>query len=225
MSDRTVMIVEDHELMAQGLSLSLRAEGFTVEVVRPPTADAVLETAARLRPALVLLDLDLGEGTTGLPLIAPLREGGARVVMLTGVTDPVRLAECVEAGAVGLAGKTDSFDTVLDKVLRVLGGESVLSSAERDTLLDELRRVRVDRRERLEPFERLTRREREVLAALMEGRSASWIAEASFVSVATIRSQINSVLQKLGVSSQLAATALARKAGWTPDESEQLSSR
>src|SRR4051812_13353633 len=127
-SNRTVMLVEDHELMAQGLTLALRAEGFTVEVVRPPSAENVLAAAAQLRPGLVLLDLDLGEGGSGLPLIAPLRAGGAEVMMLTGVTDRLRLAECVEAGAVALGEKADSFDAVLDKAMRVLAGEQVLAA-------------------------------------------------------------------------------------------------
>jgi DNA-binding NarL/FixJ family response regulator len=56
-----------------------------------------------------------------------------------------------------------------------------------------------------------------VLAALMDGQQAETIAASSGLSETTIRSQIRGVLIKLGVGSQLAAVATARRAGWTPD--------
>jgi DNA-binding NarL/FixJ family response regulator len=66
------------------------------------------------------------------------------------------------------------------------------------------------------PFESLTPREAAVLGDLLEGRSADDIAEASFVSITTVRAQIRSILSKLGVRSQLAAVSMARRAGWSP---------
>ena len=57
-----------------------------------------------------------------------------------------------------------------------------------------------------------------MLAALTEGRTAAEVAERSFVSLATVRTQIRGVLVKLGVTSQLAAVALARQSGWTAPE-------
>jgi DNA-binding NarL/FixJ family response regulator len=68
---------------------------------------------------------------------------------------------------------------------------------------------------RRERFAGLTERERFVLAELIEGHCAEEIANAGFVSISTVRSQIKSILQKLGVSSQLAAVALARRAEWS----------
>ena len=69
-------------------------------------------------------------------------------------------------------------------------------------------------RERLEPFERLTPREAEVLALLMQGQAAEAIARRFVVSEATVRTQIRGVLGKLGVGSQLAAVAEAHRVGW-----------
>jgi DNA-binding NarL/FixJ family response regulator len=88
-------------------------------------------------------------------------------------------------------------------------------------MLDELRIERAGLRRALSPFERLTARERKVLAALVEGLSAEEIAESHFVSLTTVRSQIRAVLQKLGVRSQLAAVAYANRVGWT-DNVRQL---
>jgi DNA-binding NarL/FixJ family response regulator len=70
--------------------------------------------------------------------------------------------------------------------------------------------------ERFAGFERLTPRERQVLVALMSGSTAQEISKASYVSVPTVRSQIRSILSKLGVSSQLAAVVLAYRSGWGP---------
>ena len=72
-------------------------------------------------------------------------------------------------------------------------------------------------RTRLEPFATLTRREAAVLTAMIDGQQAAQIAEESFVSLSTIRSQIRSILSKTGVSSQLAVVAMALKAGWTEE--------
>jgi two-component system, NarL family, nitrate/nitrite response regulator NarL len=69
-------------------------------------------------------------------------------------------------------------------------------------------------RQRLE-FDRLTPREEEVLSALMRGAKARDICTQSFVSMPTVRSQIRSILSKLGVTSQLAAVALAYQSGWS----------
>jgi len=212
-----VLIVEDHGLLAESLLLALRAEGLDAERVAPVTIDGILSEARRLSPTVVLLDLDLGgEIGSSVGLIPPLQELGAQVVMVTGITDPARLAECLEAGATGLIDKTTSFDQLVDSVREVAELGTIVSPARREALLAELRRQRRDDQRRREPFERLTPREREVLAALMDGKPAEVIATESFVSLATVRSQIRTILLKLGVNSQLAAVALARRNGWTP---------
>ena len=64
-----------------------------------------------------------------------------------------------------------------------------------------------------------------VLAELVEGHCAEEIAQAEFVSISTVRSQIKAILQKLGVSSQLAAVALARRADWSPNRHTGVSAK
>ena len=95
--------------------------------------------------------------------------------------------------------------------------------------MSELRAHRSQEGERLAPFSRLTVRECEVLQDLIEGKNAERIANDSFVSVATVRSHIKSLLAKLGVNSQLAAVAAAQRAGLDlaphPPRHPQLTSR
>jgi two-component system nitrate/nitrite response regulator NarL len=217
-----VLIVEDHALIAEGVAVALRAEGLEVAVATGPTADAIVEDAARFAPDVVLLDLHLGGIGSGLPLIKRFRELEAEVIVLTGVTDRTQLASTVEQGAAGLASKSDPFDHLLEKVHQAARHERCLSTYERDELLAHLNHHRAAEKARLAPFMHLTTREQEVLAELIEGRSAEAIASSSFVSLATVRTQIRSILQKLGVSSQLAAVAMARQLDWRLDRAGKV---
>ena len=210
-----VLIVEDHTLLADGLAVSLRQEGIAAEVAIGSTGEAIIDAARAFRPDIVLLDLVLGDEIgLSVPLIPDLRATGALVLMLTGVTDPALLGACLEAGAVGLVSKSEGFDAVFDTLMRAARRQTTLHASERDRILGSLRDRRVEDRARLAPFERLTSRERVVLGALMNGASAEEIATTSFVSMATIRSQIRSILEKLGVHSQVAAVALAHRSRW-----------
>ncbi len=211
-----VLVVEDHQLLAQTLELALRMKGVAAQWVGGVGPSEVLSTAAALQPELVLLDLDLGGAASGLDLIEPLRAGGAAVLMLTGVTDRVRLAECIEAGAIGIVPKDLPLDQVVEAITETVNERPPLTRCARDELLAELRRHREEERRRLAPFERLSATERAVLRALVDGHAAEAIAADRYVSIATVRSQIRGILRQLGVNSQLEAVAAARRAGWPP---------
>jgi two-component system nitrate/nitrite response regulator NarL len=216
-----VLIVDDHELLAESLRLALSAEGYDVEVsgITPPE---VIASAQERPPDVVLLDLDLGEiGGDGSVLVEVLSLGGARVVVISGTSDRLRVASCLEAGASGFVSKSAPLDELLDAVRSAGGGHEVMPEAERLDLLAELRRARVVRKRELAPFEELTGREQYVLAQVIDGRSASEIASGAYVSEATVRTQIRAVLNKLGVRSQLAAVAAARRAQWHPKVSAE----
>ncbi|MCZ7525578.1 MAG: response regulator transcription factor [Acidimicrobiia bacterium] len=214
-----VAVVEDHDLFAQALEFALRRMEMDVSLVPATSQEEILAAVARTRPSVVLLDLRLGEGFgSSLPLVGPIRDLGSDVVILTGVTDRAELAECLEAGAAGVVSKAEHFETLVEDVDRLVHGRSILPAHERASMLEELRCARAEARARIEPFERLTVREREVLQDLCDGLSAEAISEAAYVSITTIRSHIRSVLQKLGVGSQLAAVAMARRADWSHDQ-------
>ncbi|HEX2064521.1 MAG TPA: response regulator transcription factor, partial [Acidimicrobiales bacterium] len=212
-----LLIVEDHELLSGTLALALQQRGLRVEALNGPDREAVVRRAAELAPVLVLLDLDLGPALgNGVDLIRPLVAAGARVVIMSGDTSRPRLGACVEAGASGIVSKASRFDDLVEAVQRSADGRDLLPEGERLRLLAELRESRRASHERLAPFASLSPREQAVLARLMAGESAETIAEHSYVSLATVRSQIRAILLKLGVNSQLAAVALARDAGWSP---------
>jgi len=205
-----VTIVEDHELFAEALDVALTLEGHHVHRVSirddAMRARNLLEAIVHSRPRVVLLDLNLGASANGVRVVRPLTLAGIAVVVVTGSIDRARWGECLSYGA----------RTVLSTIRMIGDGRSVLSLEERDRLLacfHQQRGRELDSRARLES---LTFREREILGRLINGEHVREIAQRSFVSEATVRTQVKSILAKLGVSSQLAAATLALRAGWRP---------
>ena len=209
-----VLIVEDHALLANTLVIALSAEGCRARIADLSSVEVVLQQVRTFRPGVVLLDLDLGPLGDGVAMVKPLTELGARVLVVSGTTDRLRLAETVELGAVGFLSKQAPFEQLLSTVLDVVAQRPVLSTARRYELLADLRAARAIRERDLAPFTTLTPRERSVLAALAQGQRVDTIASAAVVSEATVRSQIRGVLAKLNVNSQLEAVALAWTVGW-----------
>jgi DNA-binding NarL/FixJ family response regulator len=215
-ADRPIVIVDDHQVLAQSLGYALRALGVAAEVPELTDAATLVATIESVNPSLVLLDLDLG-GALGdaTSLIGPLVASGDRcVLVLSGTPDRDRFAAALEAGATGFVEKGEPFDVLLQTTLRAARGEQVTPPEERHVMLAALRRHREIECRRLEPFERLTSREAEVLVELAHGRCVTTIAEQWFVAVPTVRAQVRGVLAKLDVSSQLEAVALAVDTGW-----------
>jgi two-component system, NarL family, nitrate/nitrite response regulator NarL len=203
---------------------------------RPWVAEAVVALlgahdlgAELLDPALVG-DTRVGEGVA-LVCVGPdaigrvvgtLSARGWRVV-LYGCGDDTASALALEAGAVAVVGEASEASDLLAIVRRAKTGLPIVEPAERDRLRGHLRRVR----SRKEPygFQTLTAREREILDALVDGRRSKEIAAEDFVSVTTVRNQIQSILTKLNVHSQLEAVAVARRHGWPKEAVDDHSAR
>lgn len=200
-------------MVAQALAFTLSERGIGVRVSDGRVAGEVLEAAASFSPDVVLLDLYL-DGAESLPLIAPLAALGAKVVMVTGSTNQRIHGDCLDAGATAVIEKTADLGRLVAAVVDAEAGTAVMRPAEKEELVRHARRHRREHDEVAERFATLTSRERQVLAALVEGRQAEQIAEREFVSLATVRTHIRTLLKKLGVSSQLAAVALATRSGW-----------
>jgi two-component system nitrate/nitrite response regulator NarL len=209
-----VLVADAHQLVGETLQAALELHGIDVSVSACIDAEAILHEVWSLRPTLVLLDLALAGAGQELDLIRPLVDRGITVLVLAGNGNRLELARCIEAGAAGVLSKASSFGTVLEAIRRALSGEPVTPVRIRAQYLTELDEHRRAVKSATARFDELTPRERDVLSMIVDGLSAAAIAEKSFVSLATIRTQIRSILQKLGVNSQLAAAALARNSGW-----------
>jgi DNA-binding NarL/FixJ family response regulator len=219
-SSGAVLIIEDHELLAESLELTLSLEGYDVHRLALPEVGGSMATlrsaALRAKARTVLLDLDLGRIGDGMALITPLPRAGANVVVVTGSNDRGRWGACVRLGARKVLSKGQPLQTTLATVRRLHQGLSVMSSQELESLLDAYQRERAATEEVRRRLEMLTPREKQVLGQLIEGHNVRDIARASVVSEATVRTQVKSILGKLEVSSQLAAVGLAHQLDWQP---------
>ncbi len=209
-----VLVADAHQLVGETLQATLEPHGIDVSVSACTDAQAILHEVWSLRPALILLDLALAGVGQEWDLIPTLVDQGVTVLVLAGDGNRLELARCIEAGAAGVLSKASSFGTVLEAIRSALSGEPVTPVRIRAQYLAELDDHRRAVKSATARFDDLSPRERDVLSMIVDGLSAAAIAEKSFVSLATVRSQIRSILQKLGVNSQLAAAALARNSGW-----------
>jgi DNA-binding NarL/FixJ family response regulator len=209
------VLVDDHRLLAQTMALALGLEGIDCRVAELHDRASLVADVVGGPPALVLLDLDLGKAIgDGGDLVAPFVEAGCRVLVVSGSSDVEQLGRALEAGAAGVVRKDAPFGVLLETALAVARGEQVLARDERQAMVHEARRLRTLRDQDLAPFARLSAREAEVLRALATGHAVGAIAEAWFVSEATLRSHVRAILTKLGVTSQLEAVAAVHRHQW-----------
>jgi len=216
-AEPTVLIVDDHDLVGTSLAYSLSAQGLRARRAAAVDVVGVLTEAADLPVGLALLDLDLGRDRSGrrfdgVDLVAPLTERGWRCIVLSSTADRSRVGAALAAGALAAVPKQAPLTLLLGKVRAAMAGLPVMAAEARQTLIDSFLVREAERREIAEKLDRLTRREREVLAELARGHRAQAVADRYVVSLATVRTQIRSVLNKLEVGSQLEAVALYRKA-------------
>lgn len=218
-----ILVVDDHPLVAECVATVLRREGLPTTVAGPDlSTGAVLALATRARALGAVVDLWLGRYGSATKTIAVLAERGVRVCVLTEVDDEVLLAEALEAGARDLFTKDMPFDELASGLRGALTGQTHLSAGVREYLLAALRSHRRNLTAERRRLERLTPRQADMLAALVEGHSALTIAKDLGVSLATVRAHIRGLLANLEVNSQLAAVAVAHRVGWLPGDRSAL---
>ena len=213
---RTVLIVDDHQLVGASLVLALASRGLTGHVCDVTSVSGVLRVADGLTPGLVLLDLELGAGAAGEPideleLVAGLRARHWRVLIVSGATNERRVAAAIAEGAVGYVTKVAPLPELLDAVCTAADGGPILTPGARVRWIDIDSKSRAEQRVDRAKLRRLTPKEREVLECLARGERAAAIAERHRVSMTTVRAQIRSIHMKLEVNSQLEAVALVRR--------------
>ena len=216
---RSVAVVDDHLMLAETLVDVLERYGVEARAIEATSREHILADLRSNLPDVAIFDLHLGpEVGRSTAFIPEVVEMGVPVLVVTADAGSLIVAECLEAGASGVLYKGMPAGAVLEGLSKAAAGNAMVSDAERQDLIASLREERRRRRRRMASFDDLTVREAEVLIMICDGLSAAEVAEESYVSVATVRTQIRSILMKLGVRSQLAAAAKARQSGWLADQ-------
>jgi len=203
-----VVVADDHPLYRVGLSRALTGSGVIEVVGEAATGPEALETIARQRPDVALLDLHM-PGLDGTQVAAAvLRDGLAtRVLIVSAFDDPALVFDALEQGAAGFVHKESTPAEIIDAVLACAAGRDVLTPRLALGLAAEIRR-RAD-----PPRPTLTAREREVLGLIAAGDSVPVIARKLDLSTSTVKTHMQRLCDKLGVAGQAAAVAEAMRRG------------
>lgn len=205
-----IVLADDHDVVRIGLKMVLEQDEANRVVAEAATAEAALQACEAHQPDVVILDVRMPPGASGLEACRAIvsRWPETQVIMLTSYADDGVIADAIEAGAVGYllkAGDPRDISRALDAVRE---GASVLDPAVTRRVLALLRGRATPA---ADPLTTLTTREREILALVAEGRSNADIAERLVLSEKTVRNHLSAVFEKLGVSNRIEAAALATR--------------
>ena len=204
----SVVVADDHPLYRDALVRVLR-EQVEIEVVGE-AADGreALDRVRDVRPDVAVLDVGLPD-IDGFGVLEEMRREGlpTRVVFLTARDDSATMYRAIAHGADAYLAKSSKAVEIVRVILRVARGETVISQAVQDGLVREIRLRRDD------DLPALSTRELEVLRLAADGLSSVEIGQRLHLSRTTVRTHLQHVYEKLGVSDRTAAVAQALRSG------------
>jgi two-component system response regulator DevR len=210
----TVLLVEDHRLMLEGLTSLLRGEPDLTVIGTAGTVRDAIEAARTLDPQVVVMDFRLPDGT-GAEATRRIRQerSDAAVLFLSAEVSDDVMMQAVDAGACGYVSKSASTDELIHAIRRAGEGEFLLPAATMSRLLTRQRETIRAQAVQNQLLEELTQRERDVLKLMAAGLDNFDIADQLGIGYGTVRSHVRGVLEKLGARSRLQAVAVARERG------------
>ncbi len=208
-----VLIVDDHEVVREGLQLFL-SEEHEIEIVGQASSGAqALALAAERRPDVILMDLVMPD-LDGVETMRRLKAAGAhgRVLILTTFVDEERVRAAIEAGAVGYLLKDVGRAELLAAIRAAGAGNPALHPVAQRYLMQRVAAPPV-----VSPLAALTHRELEVLRLIAGGDSNKAIARRLNLSIGTVKGHVSAILAKLDVTSRTQAALVAVEEGIAED--------
>ncbi len=204
----TVVVADDHPFFRDGVSRGLAMSGRIRVVGEAEDGVQALELIRAEQPDVVVLDQQM-PGLDGIEVVRAVVRGElpTRVLMLSAVTDSAVVYRALEQGATGYLSKDSRRGEIVDAVLRVAGGRTVVPAELAAGLAGQIRL----RAASAAPV--LSAREREVLRGFAAGRSIPQLAAELFLAPSTVKTHTQRLYEKLGVSDRAAAVAEAMRRG------------
>jgi DNA-binding NarL/FixJ family response regulator len=213
MSTIKILLTDDHTLFRQGIRTLLNSEADLEVVGESGNAMDAVALAQQVRPDVILMDIGM-PGMSSFEATRLIRKDrpDTKVVFLSMYDDDDYLAECVEMGASGYVLKDSPAEQLVTAIREVARGGSYLSPRLLTRLVDDLRSQ--NRGQPRQPrFGNLTKREREILKLLAEGKSVKEIAGIFELSVKTVEAHKFNLMRKLDIhnKAQLVQYAIQKK--------------
>jgi two-component system response regulator DegU len=223
-----IVIVDDHQLFREGVKRILEMEKDFQVVGEGADGDEAFRLAEDHKPDVVLMDINMPNvsGVSAAEHVISVSPG-TRVIMLSIHDDEGYVYRTLRSGASGYLLKEMGTNDLVEAVRVVASGGAYIHPKVTGKLIEEFRRlseqegtndrgVAVDDAEPVDPkvIESLTRREREVLQLMAEGKSNRAIGEFLFISEKTVKNHVSSILQKLSVQDRTQAVVISIKNGW-----------
>ncbi|MEU6880824.1 response regulator transcription factor [Streptomyces sp. NPDC046712] len=199
-----ILLCDDHAVVRAGL-LALLGSAPDIEVVgEAGSGEEAVAMAAKLRPDVVLMDLQLGPGIDGVEATRRIaRTGsGVHVLVLTTYDTDADVTRAIEAGATGYLLKAERPEELFAAIHSAAQGRTTLSPPVASRVMDRMRGA---------AGPTLTDRERDILGQLAHGLGNREIARALFISEATVKTHLGRIYAKLGVDTRAGAVAVAKE--------------
>ena len=206
-----VMLVDDHEIVRQGLRALLEAEGDIEVVAEADNGPVAVSLASTHQPDVVVMDVRM-PGGSGIEACRAIRDErpDAQVIMLTSFSDDDALFNSIMAGAAGFVLKQIRGRDLLDAIRTVASGKSLLDPDVTKRVLERLRKAKFDEKD--PKLSRLSAQEERILDMIGEGLTNKEIAERIHLSDKTVKNYVSAILQKLEVARRAEAASYVARA-------------
>ncbi|WP_175410605.1 response regulator transcription factor [Streptomyces sp. TRM64462] len=197
-----ILLCDDHAVVRAGLLALLGSEPDFEVAGEAGGGEEAVAMAAKLRPDVVLMDLQLGPGIDGVEATRRIAASGVRVLVLTTYDTDADITRAIDAGATGYLLKAERPEELFAAVRAAAQGRTALSAPVAGRVMDRMRGAAAPA---------LTARERDILGQLARGLGNREIARALFISEATVKTHLGRIYTKLGVDTRAGAVAVAKE--------------
>ena len=206
-----VMLVDDHEVVRQGLRALLEAEEDIEVVAEADSGTKAIEVATSYKPQVVVMDVRMPDGS-GVEACREIRDRDSdiQVIMLTSFSDDEALFNSIMAGAAGFVLKQIRGRDLVDAIRTVGAGQSLLDPGVTKRVLERLRKAKFDDKD--PKLARLSPQEERILDMIGEGLTNREIAEKIHLSDKTVKNYVSTILQKLEVARRAEAASYVARA-------------